>query len=491
MAGIFGFTINGKKEDKSKKKIESIVPPSNDDGSIISAYSAYGLALDLDGVIKDENQLIRQYRIASDYPDCSSAIDDITNEAITFDGIKSPVSINLDGLKYSESIKNKIREEFNTILNILDFNKKGYDYFRQWYIDGRMFFHIVVDKDNIKNGITELRYIDPRKIRKIKEVKKARDINGNNINIDGDSYYLYNDKGFTSTTNQGVKLSTDSVIYINSGLIDSNTGLPKSYLHKCVKLVNQLKMAEDAMIIYRYTRAPERRIFYIDVGSLPKIKADQYVQDTMARFRNKLVYNSTTGEIADDRKSPSMIEDYFLPRRDGSKGTEVVPLPGGAQLGQIDDVVFFQNKLYKSLNVPVSRLTPETGFSIGRSDSISRDEVKFSKFITRLRYKFSALFVDLLRVQAIGKGILSQDDWTEIEQLIHFEFMEDNHYSELKDNEILQGRIQTLQLIDPYVGKYYSLDWVRKNVLHQSEEEIKQIDKENAENPVPTVDETQ
>jgi len=250
-------------------------------------------------------------------------------------------------------------------------------------------------------------------------------------------------------------------------------------------------MAEDAMIIYRYTRAPERRIFYIDVGSLPKIKADQYVQDTMARFRNKLVYNSTTGEIADDRKSPSMIEDYFLPRRDGSKGTEVVPLPGGAQLGQIDDVVFFQNKLYKSLNVPVSRLTPETGFSIGRSDSISRDEVKFSKFITRLRYKFSALFVDLLRVQAIGKGILSQDDWTEIEQLIHFEFMEDNHYSELKDNEILQGRIQTLQLIDPYVGKYYSLDWVRKNVLHQSEEEIKQIDKENAENPVPTVDETQ
>jgi hypothetical protein len=491
MAGIFGFTINGKKEDKSKKKIESIVPPSNDDGSIISAYSAYGLALDLDGVIKDENQLIRQYRIASDYPDCSSAIDDITNEAITFDGIKSPVSINLDGLKYSESIKNKIREEFNTILNILDFNKKGYDYFRQWYIDGRMFFHIVVDKDNIKNGITELRYIDPRKIRKIKEVKKARDINGNNVNIDGDSYYLYNDKGFTSTTNQGVKLSTDSVIYINSGLIDSNTGLPKSYLHKCVKLVNQLKMAEDAMIIYRYTRAPERRIFYIDVGSLPKIKADQYVQDTMARFRNKLVYNSTTGEIADDRKSPSMIEDYWMPRRDGSKGTEVVPLPGGQNLGSIEDVVFFQNKLYKSLNVPISRLTPETGFSIGRSDTISRDEVKFSKFITRLRYKFSALFVDLLRVQAIGKGILSQDDWTEIQQLIHFEFMEDNHYSELKDNEILQGRIQTLQLIDPYVGKYYSLDWVRKNVLHQSEEEIKQIDKENAENPVPTVDETQ
>jgi len=903
MAGIFGFTI-GKKEDKSKKKIESIVPPSNDDGSIISAYSAYGLALDLDGVVKDENQLIRQYRIAADYPDCSSAIDDITNEAITFDGIKSPVSINLDGVKYSEGIKNKIRDEFNGILSILDFNKKGYDFFRQWYIDGRMYFHIVLDKDNLKNGIVEVRYIDPRKIRKIKEVKKVKDASGNDVHVDGDSYYLYNDKGFTSTTNQGIKLSTDSVIYVNSGLIDSNTGLAKSYLHKCVKLVNQLKMAEDAMIIYRYTRAPERRVFYIDVGSLPKIKADQYVQDTMARFRNKLVYNSTTGEISEDRKSPSMIEDYWMPRRDGcfdlstkiklldgrdvelgqlivehnagkenwvysvsptgkvvpgliswagvtrndativdvyldngqivtctpdhkfilrnglkveakdlsagislmpcdvekrvlyenkdynyvfdnesnkwitthkmvssfaernlvknevvhhidfnrfnnnpsnlvimdkddhfklhsgysthwrttekvdewklklsesgkaffltenglarkeeiskfnaecenvwkglklgrehitesrnadklilskeeylkkwspgftkempligsvasekrkidkeilsetefnekwkknlanrneafsslcksydfnvlvesikqsyypniknseiveiassiypnlsskkslsralfeqgydsisdfvirnfdevgkrrsykakslnnhkvlkvvtrtdtidvgtltideqhihhdyhnfalssgifvmnSKGTEIVTLPGGQSLGQIDDVVFFQNKLYKSLNVPASRLTPESGFNIGRSSEISRDEVKFAKFIGRLRHKFTALFIDLLRVQTIGKGIVSSDDWEELERILYFEFAEDNHYAELKDNEIIQGRIQTLQLIDPYVGKYYSVDWIRKNVLHQTEEEIKQIDKENKE----------
>jgi hypothetical protein len=480
MAGIFGFTI-GKKEDKSKKKIESIVPPSNDDGSIISAYSAYGLALDLDGVVKDENQLIRQYRIAADYPDCSSAIDDITNEAITFDGIKSPVSINLDGVKYSEGIKNKIRDEFNDILNILDFNKKGYDFFRQWYIDGRMYFHIVLDKDNLKNGIVEVRYIDPRKIRKIKEVKKVKDASGNDVHVDGDSYYLYNDKGFTSTTNQGIKLSTDSVIYVNSGLIDSNTGLAKSYLHKCVKLVNQLKMAEDAMIIYRYTRAPERRVFYIDVGSLPKIKADQYVQDTMARFRNKLVYNSTTGEISEDRKSPSMIEDYWMPRRDGSKGTEIVTLPGGQSLGQIDDVVFFQNKLYKSLNVPASRLTPESGFNIGRSSEISRDEVKFAKFIGRLRHKFAALFIDLLRIQTIGKGIVSSDDWEELERILYFEFAEDNHYAELKDNEIIQGRIQTLQLIDPYVGKYYSVDWIRKNILHQTEEEIKQIDKENKE----------
>lgn len=479
MAGlsVFGFEIKRKKPEEDKG---SVVSPSSDDGSTIvnSAAAYYGLAVDLEGVIKNESDLIRRYRESAQYADCDAAIEDIVNESIVASSDGKIVTIILDDLNMSESIKTKIRDEFDRILKLYKFNQRGHDIFRQWYVDGRIFYHIILDENNVKEGILEIRYVDPRKIRKIKNVKKERNDKGIEVIKQVDEYYLYNDKGITEQTTQGVKLSVDSIINVNSGLIDANTGMVLSYLHKAIKPVNQLKMMEDALVIYRISRAPERRIFYIDVGNLPKVRAEQYVNELMNKFRNKIVYDASTGEVRDNRNHLSMMEDFWMPRREGGKGTEITTLQGGQNLGQIEDVQYFQNKLYQSLNVPLSRLQPQQGFSLGRSTEITREEIKFNKFVERLRKKFAGLFSDALRVQLIAKGIIRADEWEEISELIRFDFQRDNHFTEMKNSEIMATRMQMLQQIDPYVGKYYSVDWIRKNVLMQTEDEVKQMDKQ-------------
>ena len=473
---IFGFEL---KKKKPEKDLGSVVTPTPDDGSTVvssAAASYYGMVVDLEGVVKNENDLIRRYREVCQYPDCDAAIEDIVNEAIVVDDNEQPVQLIMDDLKISESIKKKIRDEFVEILKLYKFDEKGHDIFRSWYIDGRSYYHILIDPARPKDGIVELRYIDPRKIRKIKNVKKEKNQKGVEVTTTTDEYYLYNDKGITQATTQGVKLSLDSVIYCTSGLLDSNTNMVLSHLHKAIKPVNQLKMIEDSLVIYRISRAPERRIFYIDVGNLPKLKAEQYVNDIMNKFRNKVVYDAATGEVRDDRKHLSLMEDFWMPRREGGKGTEITTLPGGQNLGDIADINYFQTKLYNSLNVPISRLQPQQGFSLGRSTEITRDEVKFNKFITRLRKKFSNLFSEALRIQLVAKNIILPEEWDEMYNDIRFEYQMDNHFAELKNNEILQQRINALQLMEPYVGKYYSVEYVRRNVLMQTEEEIKEID---------------
>ena len=473
---LFGFEILRKKD----KDLDSIVPPNPQDGSTVvqtgvNAGGYYGMVMDLDGVIKNENDLIRRYREVSQYSDCDSAIEDIVNEAIVYDEEDQTVNINLDDVDLSDSIKKKIREEFDNVLKLLKFGERGHDIFRTWYVDGRIYYHILLDEKNIKQGIVELRYIDPRKIRRIKNVIKTRTPQGVEVVKEVQEYYLYNDKGITEQTTQGVKLSLDSVVYVPSGYMDANTGMMMSYLHKAIKPTNQLKMIEDSLVIYRISRAPERRIFYVDVGNLPKLKAEQYVNDIMNKFRNKIVYDATTGEVRDDRRHLSMMEDFWMPRREGGKGTEITTLPGGQNLGDIQDIEYFQQKLFRSLNVPIGRLQEQQGFSIGRAQEISRDEVKFNKFVVRLRNKFANLFTDALRVQLAAKNIMRPDDWDAIKQDIRYNYVIDNHYAELKDNEILTARLGTLQLIEPYLGKFYSMDWVRRNVLHLTEEEIQEM----------------
>ena len=481
---IFGFSLSKKKSNQ--KIIPTVVSPPLDDGAtLVSAANYYGISVDLDGSLKNENELIRKYRETCNYPDCDSAVEDIVNEAIIADGINPVVELNLDDSKISDGIKKKINEEFKVILNLLKFSDKGHDLFRTWYVDGRLYFNIMIDEATKKNGITELRFIEPQKIRKIKSVKKTRSPTGVEVNSGVEEYYLFNDKGLVSTTTQGIKMSLDTVAYCNSGLIDQNTGMVMSHLHKAIKPTNQLKMIEDSVVIYRVSRAPERRIFYIDVGNLPKLKAEQYVQDIMNKFRNKLVYDATTGEIKDDKKHLSMMEDFWMPRREGGKGTEITTLDGAQNLGQIEDINYFQNKLFQALNVPMSRLRPDTGFSIGQSSTITRDEVKFSKFISRLRNKFAGIFANILRVQLIAKGIIREDEWDEIFENIKFTFNKDNHYSELKDAEIIQNRLATLNAIDPFVGRYFSVEWVRKNVLLQTEDDIQEIDKQIKAEPTP------
>ena len=475
---IFGFEINKR---KVQDQISSVVSPSADDGSTVISSSVaahYGMVVDLDGVIKNENDLIKRYREVAQYPDCDAAIEDIINEAIVSESQDPPVTLVMDDLKLSESIKTKIRDEFVEVLKLYRFDEKGHDIFRNWYIDGRVYYHILLDDKKPKDGIVELRYIDPRKIRKIKNVEKKRNDKGVEVVTKIEEYYLYNDKGISQATSQGVKLSLDSVIYCPSGLMDSNTNMILSHLHKAIKPVNQLKMIEDSLVIYRVSRAPERRIFYIDVGNLPKLKAEQYVNDIMNKFRNKIVYDASTGEIRDNKKHMSMMEDFWMPRREGGKGTEITTLAGGQNLGQIEDINYFQNKLYQSLNVPISRLQPQQGFSLGRSTEITRDEIKFNKFVTRLRKKFTSVFAEALRVQLIAKGIIRADEWDDVHQDIRFDYQMDNHFAELKDNEILQQRINALQLIDPYIGKFYSIEYIRRNVLMQTEEEIEKIDKQ-------------
>jgi hypothetical protein len=474
---IFGFEIARKKQPQQV----TVVAPANDDGATVvtSAAGYYAQVMNLEATIKNENDLIRRYREISHYPDCDGAIDDIVNEAIVADDENPPVEIVLDDLKVSSSIKKKIEEEFENVLKLLKFDTKGHDMFRTWYIDGRLYYQILVDDKSPKDGIIELRQIDPRKIRKIKNVEKQKNENGVEVVKKVEEYYIYNDKGINETSVQGIKLPLDSVIYTGSGLVDANSGMMLSYLHKAIKLVNQLKMMEDALVIYRISRAPERRIFYVDVGNLPKLKAEQYVNDLMNKFRNKVVYDATTGEVRDDRKHMSMMEDFWMPRREGGKGTEITTLPGGQTLGQIEDIQFFQQKLFQALNVPMSRLKGDTGFNLGRSSEITRDEIKFTKFVQRIRKKFTNLFLDALKIQLVLKGVITIEDWDEISQDIRFDFMKDNHFSEIKDTEIMQGRVNLLTAIDPFVGKYYSPSWVKKNILKLNEEDIEEMDAEN------------
>jgi hypothetical protein len=479
---LFGFEIKRAK-DEQVLPIPSVVPPSNQDGSTIvntsvNAGGYYGMVVDLDASLKNENDLIRRYREIAQYCDCDAAIEDIVNEALISDETKRPVEIILDDLKVSSGIKNKISEEFVEVMRLLKFNDRGHEIFRQWYIDGRLYYQVLLDDTNVKSGIQELRYIDPRKIRKIKNIKKEKTPQGVEIVRTIDEFYLYNDKGMSEQSTQGVKLPVDSVVHCPSGAIDMNTGMTLSHLHKAIKPTNQLKMIEDSLVIYRISRAPERRIFYVDVGNLPKLKAEQYVNDIMNKFRNKIVYDATTGETRDDRRHLSMMEDFWMPRREGGKGTEISTLPGGQNLGAIEDIEYFQNKLYHSLNVPVSRMQQSEGFSIGRSNEITRDEVKFNKFIVRLRKKFAVLFLESLKVQLVAKNIINIREWDDIRQGIRFDFLEDNHYAELKDAELLTQRVTLLQQIEPFIGRFYSDEWIKRNLLRMTDDDIEVMDKQ-------------
>lgn len=483
MANIFGFEIK-----RAEKEPISFVPKENDDGAVIvSEGGIYGTYVDLDGSIKTEAELVTKYREMAGHTEVDTAIDHIVNDAIVQDPEQKIVSLILDDIEYTENIKKKIEEEFDEILRLLQFNELSYEIFKRWYVDGRLYYHVIIDEENPANGIKELRYIDPRKIRKIRQVKEKRSSNAVNFKQTTGEYYVYNEKGFAKTVGQstgqagsanGLKIAKDSILHCTSGLTSQNGDLILGYLNTAIKPLNQLKTMEDSLVIYRISRAPERRIFYIDVGNLPKLKAEQYLRDTMTRFKNKVVYDQATGEVRDSRKFMTMLEDFWLPRREGGRGTEISTLPGGQNLGQIDDIIYFQKLLYKSLKVPVTRLDPEVNFNLGRSTEITRDEVNFDKFITRLRNKFSILFMRSLEKQLILKQIVSVEDWDEIKNKIKFKFAHDNYFAELKEQEILRERITLLRDIDDYSSMYYSHEWIRKNVLRQTEEEIEEIDKQ-------------
>ena len=477
MAELFGFRIT--RADKGSG--DGFTAPPSDDGTldIVSGGGHYASVLDMDGRDRNELDLIRRYRDIAQQPECDGAIEDIANEAIVSDERDKAVSLSLDRLDLSRNIKAKIREEFDEVLRLMDFNAKGHDIFRRWYVDGRIYYHKVIDTKAPRKGIKELRYIDPRKIKKVREQRKEKDPKtGLDLVKSIDDYYLYNEKGMDQNTGttSGIKITADSVAYCPSGVVDMHRGTVISYLNKAIKPVNQLRMIEDALVIYRISRAPERRIFYIDVGNLPKVKAEAYLKDVMNRYRNKLVYDAKTGEIRDDRNHMSMLEDFWLPRREGGRGTEITTLPGGSNLGEIDDIKYFQNKLYRSLNVPISRLEAENSFSIGRSDNITRDELKFTKFVQKLRKKFSVLFMDILKTQLVLKGVIAVEEWDTMKEHIQFDFMQDGHFTELKNAEILQNRLDMLGQIESYVGTYFSKEYVRKNVLRMNDEEIQDIE---------------
>ena len=477
MAELFGFRIT--RADKGSG--DGFTAPPSDDGTldIVSGGGHYASVLDMDGRDRNELDLIRRYRDIAQQPECDGAIEDIANEAIVSDERDKSVSLSLDRLDLSRNIKAKIREEFDEVLRLMDFNAKGHDIFRRWYVDGRIYYHKVIDTKAPRKGIKELRYIDPRKIKKVREQRKEKDPKTGLDLVKGiDDYYLYNEKGMDQNTGttSGIKITADSVAYCPSGVVDMHRGTVISYLNKAIKPVNQLRMIEDALVIYRISRAPERRIFYIDVGNLPKVKAEAYLKDVMNRYRNKLVYDAKTGEIRDDRNHMSMLEDFWLPRREGGRGTEITTLPGGSNLGEIDDIKYFQNKLYRSLNVPISRLEAENSFSIGRSDNITRDELKFTKFVQKLRKKFSVLFMDILKTQLVLKGVIAVEEWDTMKEHIQFAFMQDGHFTELKNAEILQNRLDMLGQIESYVGTYFSKEYVRKNVLRMNDEEIQDIE---------------
>jgi hypothetical protein len=475
MAELFGFSITRKGAQDSG---DTFTVPTPDDGSIEVAGGGFlSSVLDTDGRERTELDLIRRYRDIAQQPECDSAVEDIVNEAITSDEFSQSVMVTLDRLPYPEKIKRLIRKEFDNVLSLLEFEQKGHDIFRRWYVDGRIFFHKVIDPKNPKKGVSTLRYIDATKIRKVREVKKEKDqATGVDKIKKIEEYYIYNEKGLHSAgyggAQQGIRIAGDAITYCPSGVVDQNSGKVLSYLHKAIKPVNQLRMIEDALVIYRISRAPERRIFYIDVGNLPKIKAEQYLKDVMNRYRNKLVYDASTGEIRDDRNHMSMLEDFWLPRREGGRGTEITTLPGGSNLGEIDDIQYFQKKLYRSLNVPISRLESESSFSLGRSTDITRDELKFTKFIQKLRKKFVHLFTDVLKTQLLLKSIISLEDWDIMKEHIQYDFLKDGHFAELKEAELLNDRISTLQNVEAYIGTFFSKEYVLKHVLRMNDAEI-------------------
>jgi len=485
MAELLGFEFKRIKKDIDLK---SFAPSQDiDDGAVVvAAGGAYGTYVDLDGTVRSEAELVTRYREMSIVPECDSAIDEIVNEAISID-TENLISLNLENLNISENIKKVMRDEFKICLNVIQFNKFAYEIFRRWYIDGRLYYHVLIDEKNPKEGIKELRFIDPRKIRKVREIQNKRGShnqpNESELTKTVNEYYVYNDKGFnygnkaigTSTT--GLKVAKDSILHVVSGLTDNQGKMVLSYLHKSIKALNQLSTLEDALVIYRLARAPERRIWYIDVGNLPKIKAEEYVRDIMVKHKNRLIYDASTGNVRDDRKFMTMLEDYWLPRREGGRGTEVTTLPGGQNLGQMDDVLYFQKKFLQALNVPVSRLNSDALYSIGRATEITRDELKFTRFIIRLRARFSHLFIEMLKKQLILKGIITLDDWEIIQNDVKFDFAKDNYFAELKDSEISQGRLQLAAGFQQFSGKYYSHDWIRKNILRQTDENIADQDR--------------
>jgi hypothetical protein len=496
MAKLFGFSI----EDNEPLSPGSVspVPPNKEDG--VDHYLSsgfFGSYVDIEGVYRTEFDLIKRYREMALHPECDSAIEDIVNEAIVSDTNDSPVQIDLDNLNASDGIKKKIRQEFKYILELLDFDKKSHEIYRNWYVDGRLYYHKVIDLKNPEAGIQELRYIDAMKMRYVRQAVKKEDnkYRVSNRNIDNpmdydfpkiEEYFIYEPKmtyptgtpapGTLGGSNSGVRMTKDSITYCTSGLVDRNKGSTLSYLHKAIKSLNQLRMIEDSLVIYRLSRAPERRIFYIDVGNLPKVKAEQYLRDVMMRYRNKLVYDANTGEVRDDKKFMAMLEDFWLPRREGGRGTEISTLPGGQNLGEITDIEYFKKKLYRSLNVPPSRMDGEGGFNLGRSSEILRDEVKFSKFVARLRKRFSYMFSDMLKTQLILKNIITPEDWQQMDEHIQYDFLYDNHFAELKDAELLNERLGMVQIAEPYVGKYFSQDYVRRKILRQTDIEILEQD---------------
>lgn len=497
MASLFEIFGWKQKNQPKEKEPESFAPQIDDDGAmVVAAGGSYGTYIDLDNAAKTEAELVSKYREMAQHPEVISAVDDVVNESIvtTEDVI---VTLDLEKVEgYSDSFKDKIHKEFDEVLHLLNFNAtNAYEVFKRWYVDGRLYFHVIIDENKPKEGIKELRYIDPRKIRKVREIQQIQK-DGYILKKTKDEYFMYNDRGFVKNVGSsfapdtgqaaGLKITYDAVLHATSGVLDENNQMVLSHLHQAIKPLNQLRTLEDATVIYRISRAPERRIFYIDVGNLPKVKAEQYLRDTMARHKNRLVYDASSGEVRDDRKFQTMIEDYWFPRRDGGRGTEVETLPAGQNLGELADVEYFQKKLYKSLNVPVSRLEPEMGMALGRASEISRDEIKFSKFIDRVRNRFTLVFLKALEKQLVLKGIILPDEWNEIVRNIRFNFTQDNHFTELKNLELLTGRLQALQLVEPYIGRAYSWKWVREHMLFQEEELQKQMDKEiaeEAENP--------
>ena len=498
MAKLFGFSI-----DDSQSKSPSIVspvPPSNEDGNDYYIQSGfYGQYVDIEGVYKTEYDLIRRYREMSLHPEADGAIEDVVNEAIVSDLYDSPVEIELSNVNASDKVKDSIRKEFKGIKEMLDFDKKSHEMFRNWYVDGRLYYLKVIDTKKPQDGIQEIRYIDPMKMKFVRQEKKDKNKQLGGVDLSNafkgtdkgiypeiDEYYIYTPKpnyptgmlGGGSNSKGSIKIAKDSITYVTSGLFDRNKGTCLSYLHKAIKALNQLRMIEDSLVIYRLSRAPERRIFYIDVGNLPKVKAEQYLRDVMMRYRNKLVYDANTGEVRDDRKFMSMMEDFWLPRREGGRGTEITTLPGGQNLGELSDIEYFQKKLYRALSVPESRIANDGGFNLGRSSEILRDELKFSKFVGRLRKRFANMFNDMLRTQLILKNIIAPEDWEQLNDHIQYDFVYDNQFSELKESELMNERLGTLATIEPYIGKYYSNEWVRKKVLRQSDSEIEELDKQ-------------
>jgi hypothetical protein len=477
---LFGYTIQKKKDEAPK---QSFVPPTDDDGaSSVNASGFFGTYIDIDVIAKTENDLISRYRDASNYPDCDSAIEDIVNEAVAAQDDEVVVKLDLEKVELSKSVKNLIEEEFDNILKLLDFNSKAHDIFKRWYIDGRIYYHKIVNTSSPKQGIQELRYIDPRKIKKMRKINKQKDQKtGVEFITTIEEFFIYNEKGLiatvpsTATSAQGIKIAPDSITYCTSGLLDLDRNMVLSHLNKAIKVVNQLRMVEDSLVIYRMTRAPERRIFYIDVGNLPKAKAEQYVKSIMNQYRNKVTYDASTGEIRDEKKTMSMLEDFWMPRREGGKGTEITTLDGGQNLGEINDINYFQNKLYQALNVPLSRMKPETGMNFGRQAEITRDELKFNKFISRLRRKFAELFDDLLKTQLVLKGVMSAEEWDKIKEDIYYEFTQDSYTTEAKESEILRNRLDLLNTIVPHVGTYFSREYVYDKILHMTEDDVEDM----------------